>query len=102
MITVEDYQRAERDLTLREWRRGWRLHAVVYAIVMTGLTLLNVLLVAYTDADFFWFPFPLIGWDWPHDALPARGQVGGTRDHRTPGAGLGARRANPTLRAAAV
>jgi hypothetical protein len=62
MITVEDYQRAERDLTLREWRRGWRLHAVVYAIVMTGLTLLNVLLVAYTDADFFWFPFPLIGW----------------------------------------
>jgi hypothetical protein len=62
MITVEDYQRAERDLTLREWRRGWRLHAVVYAIVMTGLTLLNVLLVAYADADFFWFPFPLIGW----------------------------------------
>ncbi|WP_217914454.1 2TM domain-containing protein [Miltoncostaea marina] len=62
MITADAYQRAERELTLREWRRGWRIHAAVYALVMTGLTILNVVLVATTDADFLWFPFPLVGW----------------------------------------
>jgi hypothetical protein len=62
MITVEDYQRAERDLTLADWRRGWRIHAAVYAVVNTGLTVLNVLLVVAGDAGFLWFPFPLVGW----------------------------------------
>ncbi|MBD0338578.1 MAG: 2TM domain-containing protein [Thermoleophilia bacterium] len=28
----------------------------------TGLVVLNVLLVAYTEASFYWFPFPLVGW----------------------------------------
>lgn len=62
MVSLEDYQRAERELTLREWRRGWKIHATIYVVVMTALTVLNVVLVLTTDADFIWFPFPLVGW----------------------------------------
>jgi hypothetical protein len=29
---------------------------------MTGLIVLNVLLIALTDADFPWVVFPLVGW----------------------------------------
>jgi hypothetical protein len=29
MVTVDQYQQAERELTLPEWRRGWRIHAAV-------------------------------------------------------------------------
>lgn len=62
VITTEDYKRAERELALRELRRGWTVHAAIYAAVMSGLVTLNVLLVAFADAGFFWFPFPLVGW----------------------------------------
>jgi hypothetical protein len=62
MITVADYERAELDFSLREMKRGWRIHAAIYAVVITGLTGLNLLLVALTDADFLWFFFPLVGW----------------------------------------
>jgi hypothetical protein len=62
MITAEEYERAERELTLAEWSRSFRIHAAVYGLVMTGLVVFNVLLVAYTDASFLWFPFPLVGW----------------------------------------
>jgi hypothetical protein len=30
--------------------------------VVTGLIVLNVLLIAFTDADFPWVVFPLVGW----------------------------------------
>ena len=62
MITLADYQRAERDMALREGKRGFAIHAVVYAVVMAGLTVLNILLITQTDEDFAWFVFPLIGW----------------------------------------
>jgi len=62
MVTSEEYKRAERDLTLAEWHRGWLIHAAVYGGVMSGLVTLNVLLSVYTDAGFLWFPFPLVGW----------------------------------------
>jgi hypothetical protein len=62
MVTIETYKRAERDLMYSEARRGFKVHAAVYALVMSALTVLNVLLVLYTDAGFFWFPFPLVGW----------------------------------------
>jgi 2TM domain len=62
MITAEEYKQAERGLMLSEAKRGWQIHAAVYALVITGLTVLNVLLVVFTDASFFWFPFPLVGW----------------------------------------
>jgi hypothetical protein len=61
-VSADDYKRAERELTLKEWRRGWMVHAAIYAVVMSGLVTLNVLLALYTDASFFWFPFPLVGW----------------------------------------
>ena len=62
MITVADYERADLEFSLREMKRGWRIHAAVYAVVITGLTVLNLLLVAKTEADFLWFFFPLVGW----------------------------------------
>ena len=37
------------------------VHAVVYGVVVTGLTVLNALLIAFTDADFPWAVFPLRG-----------------------------------------
>ena len=83
MITVADDERAELDFSLREMKRGWRIHAAIYAVVITGLTVLNLVLVAQTDADFLWFFFPLVGWgDWPDHGLP-RGDAVGRSGHRT-------------------
>jgi hypothetical protein len=62
MTTLERYEQAELALTCAEWRRGFRIHAAVYAIVMTGLTVLNIVLVVTTAAGFLWFVFPLVGW----------------------------------------
>ena len=62
MVTTEEYKLARRELTLREWRRGWKIHAAIYGVVVTGLIVANVLINAYTDAWFYWFPFPLVGW----------------------------------------
>jgi hypothetical protein len=41
-ITLEDYKRAERQLELKEARRGFTIHAIVYAVVMTSLVILNL------------------------------------------------------------
>ncbi|HET9214609.1 MAG TPA: 2TM domain-containing protein [Gaiellaceae bacterium] len=62
MLTAEEYKRAEFDLTLADLRRGFKIHALVFAIVMTGLITLNALLWAFTDGDFPWAVFPLVGW----------------------------------------
>ena len=62
MITTDEYKLAEREMTLREWRRDWKIHAAIYGIVITGLIVANVLINAFTDAWFYWFPFPLVGW----------------------------------------
>jgi hypothetical protein len=62
MTTLERYEEAELALTRAEWRRGFRIHATVFAIVMTGLTVLNIVLVLTTAANFIWFVFPLVGW----------------------------------------
>ena len=62
MITLEQYENAEREMTLREWKRGWRIHALIYVLVNAALVALNIALVVATDAGFFWFPFPLVGW----------------------------------------
>ncbi|HEU4450488.1 MAG TPA: 2TM domain-containing protein [Gaiellaceae bacterium] len=61
-MTTEEYLQAEFDYTLAEARRGFKIHAAVYAIVMTGLITLNALLIAFTDANFPWAVFPLVGW----------------------------------------
>src|SRR5690242_12709350 len=62
MLTDEEYRQAEFGFTFAELRRGFRIHAAVYAFVMTGLIVLNALLIAYTDANFPWVVFPLVGW----------------------------------------
>ena len=62
MLTAEEYRKAEFGYTLAESRRGFKIHAAVYAVVMTGLIVLNSLLIAFTDADFPWVVFPLVGW----------------------------------------
>lgn len=62
MITAADYERAELDVSLREMKRGWFIHAVVYGIVNVGLIILNLVLVARTEDDFLWFFFPLFFW----------------------------------------
>jgi hypothetical protein len=62
MITVADYERAELDFSLREMQRGWKIHAAVYTVVITGLTVFNLVMVAQTEDDFLWFFFPLVCW----------------------------------------
>lgn len=62
MLSAEEYRRAEFGYTVAESRRGFKIHAAVYALVMTGLIVLNVLLIAFTDADFPWVVFPLVAW----------------------------------------
>jgi 2TM domain len=62
MTSKEEYKRAEHDFMLAESRRGFAIHATVYTLVNTLLILLNVMLVTFTSAGFFWFPFPLVGW----------------------------------------
>jgi hypothetical protein len=62
MLTAEEYRQAEFGYTLTESRRGFKIHAAVYAVVMTGLIVLNSLLWVYSDGDFPWAVFPLVGW----------------------------------------
>jgi hypothetical protein len=62
MLTAEEYRKAEFGYTLAESRHGFKVHATVFAIVTTGLIVLNALLIAYTDANFPWAIFPLVGW----------------------------------------
>ena len=62
MLTAEEYRQAEFGYTLAESRRGFKIHAAVYAVVMTGLVVLNSLLWVYSDGDFPWVVFPLVGW----------------------------------------
>jgi hypothetical protein len=62
MITLSEYLEAEYRLDVKEYGHGWRVHAAVYATVMTALIVLNLVLVATTDQDFLWFFFPLVCW----------------------------------------
>jgi hypothetical protein len=62
MLTAEEYRKAEFGYTVAEARRGFKAHAAVYTTVMSGLIVLNALLWAYTDGDFPWVVFPLVGW----------------------------------------
>jgi hypothetical protein len=57
-ITLEDYKRADRQLEREEARRGFTIHAIVYALVMTGLIILNLTVAT----EFPWVVFPLVGW----------------------------------------
>lgn len=56
--TLAQYQATERDLAVRDARKGWRIHATVYAVVIPLLTAVNLLVVP----EFLWFFFPMAGW----------------------------------------
>jgi intracellular septation protein A len=62
MITLHDYLQAEFEYDVHSEKHGWKIHAVVYGVVMTALVVINLLVISLTDADFVWFPFPLVGW----------------------------------------
>lgn len=57
-ITVAQYEQAELQMQTEAARRGFFVHAVVYALVQATLITINLVVVP----DFIWFPFPLIGW----------------------------------------
>ena len=57
-ITLEDYKRVDRQLERKRARRGFTIHAIVYALVMTGLIILSV-----TVGDVFpWAGLPMAWW----------------------------------------
>jgi hypothetical protein len=57
-ITLEDYKRADWQLEREEAKRGFTIHAIVYAVVMTGLIILNLTVAT----EFPWAVFPLVCW----------------------------------------
>jgi hypothetical protein len=57
-ITLEDYKRADRDLEREQARRGFVIHAIVNAVVMIGLIVLNLTVAT----EFPWAAFPLVCW----------------------------------------
>jgi hypothetical protein len=62
MLTTEESKSAERKLALRVARKGFGIQAAIYGVVMSGLVVLNVLLITLTDASFAWVVFPALGW----------------------------------------
>ena len=62
MLTLDQYQHAEVELLSARAKRGFKIHATIFAVVMTGQIILNALLIAFTDAKFQWVVFPLVGW----------------------------------------
>jgi hypothetical protein len=57
-ITLEDYKRADQQLERKRARRGFTIHAIVYAVVLTGLIILSV-----TLGDVFpWAGLPMVCW----------------------------------------
>jgi 2TM domain len=57
-ITLADYKAADQQLEREQARRGFTIHAIVYALVMTGLIILNLTVAT----EFPWAVFPLVGW----------------------------------------
>jgi 2TM domain len=57
-ITLEEYKAADRAITVEEARRGFVIHAAVYVVVNLILVVWNVAFVP----EYYWFPFPLVGW----------------------------------------
>ena len=57
-ITLADYKAADQQLEREQARRGFTIHAIVYALVMTGLIILNLTVAT----GFPWAVFPLVGW----------------------------------------
>jgi hypothetical protein len=52
MVTINDLKSAEREVAVREERKGFIIRATVCTVVMTGLIILNLVLLAQTDDSF--------------------------------------------------
>ena len=61
-MPAEEYRQAEFGYTLAESRRRFKIHAAVHTIVMTGLIVLSPLPWGYSDGNFPWVVFLLVGW----------------------------------------
>jgi hypothetical protein len=57
-ITLADYKAADQQVEREQARRGFTIHAIVYALVMTGLIILNLTVAT----EFPWAVFPLVCW----------------------------------------
>ena len=57
-ITIEQYQKANREIRLRKAKVGFTANLAAYTIVNSILIAVNLLLVPV----FPWFIFPLLGW----------------------------------------
>jgi hypothetical protein len=57
MISMEQYEQAEREVVLAEWRHRWRVHAVWFLI---GNALLALSSIRFSAG--YWFVFALVGW----------------------------------------
>ena len=62
MLSAEQYREAEFGYTLKESQKGFVAHVIVFGLVMTSLFAMNVSFIVFTDADFPWAIFPLVGW----------------------------------------
>jgi hypothetical protein len=56
-MTLEQYKSQERQMAVREAQRGFRIHALVTAVVLVGLVALNV----FVASEFPWAIFPALG-----------------------------------------
>jgi hypothetical protein len=57
-VTLEDYKRVDRQLEHKRARRGFTIHAIAYAVVLTGLIILSI-----TLGDVFpWAGLPMALW----------------------------------------
>lgn len=57
-ITLERYKKAYRNMMIKEGKKGFKIHAIIYACVNAALITINML----TIPQVMWFVFPLIGW----------------------------------------
>ncbi len=57
-ISLQDYQKAYREMIKQEEKRGFLIHLVVYCLVNAGLITLNLVVVP----EVIWFFWPVLGW----------------------------------------
>jgi hypothetical protein len=57
-ITLESYKKANRITMIKEKKKGFKIHLLVYVLVNIALCIINLL----TNPERLWFFGPLFGW----------------------------------------
>ncbi len=58
-FSVKEYQKAYRSIEMKEAKRDFVIHAIIYVLINAGLIALNL----FADrGGVIWFYWPLIGW----------------------------------------